>query len=143
MSDDENADIKLPIKRDASSDESDLDDINDETSSVSDGDDSKAILGYRCFTCQTLFQELRKYRDHYAMKNSWCSRCKQIFFCSTQMKTHFIECQKVRVQRKYYRERRPWPKYLRGLEEHMKRRDTVYREGYKPEDPKKLEKIEL
>lgn len=134
--------LSLPMKRDfsnSSSENSDLDDL-ELTSSLSD-DTNINNIGFTCGNCNQTVVKLQKYRNHISLKNSWCSRCKSVYFCNAQMKAHLVECQKLKIQRKNYREKRPWPRYLRGLEEHMKKKDQIHKETSKNEDLKKLETV--
>ena len=138
-------DIKLPIKQNRREvSESEHEDIEfDDSSSDSDEEESKKILGYKCSSCQKMYLMYKKYKEHVALKNSWCTRCKQVFFCNAQLKMHLVDCQKHRPPRKYYREKRPLPRYLRGIEEHIKQKDTIYRDEIKSNNTKKADKNEI
>jgi DNA-directed RNA polymerase subunit RPC12/RpoP len=116
----------------SSSEDSDSSDIGE--------DDPSYIKGYKCSICSAFFSLTSKYKAHTSLKTSTCVRCKQIFFCNSQMKDHYDECLKERVRKKNYTEKRPPPRYIRGIDEHIKRRDMVLKESCtKPEMPKKPE----
>ncbi|CAG9324417.1 unnamed protein product [Blepharisma stoltei] len=92
----------------------------------------KGVKGYRCM-CDACFYTYRKFKAHTNVKKAGCPRCGEIFYCRNVMKKHHIECLKRKCRIKYDRkEKIPNPKYLRGIEEAVRKMHAIYEENYKP-----------
>lgn len=128
MSESDSNKSELPIKRDLSFEDSDHSSYDSESSSDLDEDDPNYIQGYKCNICKSVFEKLIRYREHLSLKQSTCSRCKQVYFCNSQMKKHLIDCARLKIKKQLPTKKRPYPRYIRGLEENMKRRDMVIKE---------------
>ncbi|OMJ65582.1 hypothetical protein SteCoe_37961 [Stentor coeruleus] len=114
---------------------------SDESSSIADLDSSsddddldlKTTKGYKCSNCSVFFEQYKNYKSHSLFKNSMCKQCKQVFFCCNMVAAHLKDCIKG-AEKKHFVEKRPNPRYIKAIEEHIKKRDAIYKNTVKKQE---------
>lgn len=95
------------------------------------GRKEKGVKGYRC-DCNGQFPTYKKFKKHTSVKKSKCKRCKEIMFCRETLKKHTMDCIRKRVKNRYgFRNKKPHPRYLRAIEEVIRKKYAVMDENYK------------